>query len=388
MDGVGAGAPVRAALALGAGPYGGGAPSGIQRFVGGMLEAVLQAEPGAVVFTGSRGVLARWPAQSRRVRLPAFSTATSLGNMARMVWHETTLPRALRRMRPGAYFSPVPEGMTRPPVPQVVTVHDVIPLRFPETAPRLARYYRTVLPRILEASAAVVAVSAATAREVREFYGLEDKPVHVVHQGYRSDLFRPVEASRVGAVRARHGLGDYVLSVGEARPYKNLRRLFEAFARVEIPGLDLVVVGSLDRRDPGLAELPARLGIGHRVRFLGRVGDDELAALYAGARAFVFPSLLEGFGIPPLEAMACGCPVVASRAASLPEVCGEAAVYVDPLDVDSIAEGICRTVSDDCLRADLARKGLERAATFSYERAAEEVLEIVRAVASISAGRP
>jgi glycosyltransferase involved in cell wall biosynthesis len=176
-------------------------------------------------------------------------------------------------------------------------------------------------------------------------------------------------------------VGEYLLSVGETRPYKNIPRLLEAFARLDAPGLDLVLVGRHDPRERDLRALAERLGVGGRVRFLGFVPDEQLAALYSGAVAFVFPSLYEGFGIPLLEAMACGCPVVTSDLASMPEVCGEAAVYVDPSDADAIAAGMASVVGDREMSAALARRGLERAARFSYRSAAESILEVLRGCA-------
>jgi glycosyltransferase involved in cell wall biosynthesis len=193
----------------------------------------------------------------------------------------------------------------------------------------------------------------------------------VVHQGYRR-VFRPAAPGDPPPAE------DYVLAVAETRGYKNLRRLVEAFARAAVPGLSLVVAGGAV--DPGLRILAERLGVGGRVRFTGRVSDDELAALYRGARALVFPSLWEGFGLPPLEAMASGCPVAASRAGAVPEVCGNAALYFDPASVEEMADALARAATDDSLRYTLRARGLARAQEFSYERAAERILEIVRGV--------
>jgi glycosyltransferase involved in cell wall biosynthesis len=360
-------------LAVSAGLLGSGGMSGLQRYIEGVLDPLLRAEPHAVVFGGADEASRRWPAQARRVRVPGFARATTRGNLMRALWYQSALPARLRRMGAGAFYAPLPEGMLRPPCPQVVTVHDLIPLRYPASAPRQAHYYRHVLPRILRACRAVVAVSRATADDLREWYGLE-VPIHVVHQGYRSDLFRPARPGEAPAPAAAR-LGDYLLTVAEGRAYKNLDRLVRAFARAELRDVRLVLVGRLGPDAAGLRALPERLGVADRVSFLGAVPDAELAALYRGALGFVFPSLWEGFGIPPLEAMASGCPVAASNAASIPEVCGPAALYFDPERTDDVARAICTLAGDEALRARLARRGLERAREFSFERCAAGVRE-------------
>jgi glycosyltransferase involved in cell wall biosynthesis len=300
----------------------------------------------------------------------------------RLLWHQAILPAALRRERASVFYSTVPDGMLSPPCPQVITIHDVLPLRFPAAAPRLKHYFRYVVPRLIEASSAVIAMSEATRQDIQAFYGVDGSRIHVAYQGYRADIFRPAGEEEVGRIRSRYDLGDYLLSVGENRPYKNINRLLKAFARLRAPGLKLVLVGRQSARGTDLRSLAESLGVGRQVVFLGFVSDAELAAVYSGARAFVFPSLYEGFGIPPLEAMACGCPVVSSGTGSMPEVCGNAAVYVDPLDVEDIARGISELLSDPDLRARLRRRGIERAAGFSYRSTALRILEVVRACAA------
>lgn len=359
------------------------AAGGIQRYTGEILRELLRLDPAVVGLIASEGMAGGDDdARLRRVRPEVMARGSFTGNLLRLAWHQTALPRMLRRMEASAFYSPIPDGMLHPVIPQVVTIHDLIPLRFPSSAPRLHHYFRVVVPRIARASAAVIAMSEATRRDVIRLLGVPGERVHVVHQGYRADLFHPAAAAEVEGVRARYRLGRYLLSVGEGRPYKNIPRLLRAFARVSLPDLQLVLVGRAVPQEVDLPALARALGIAERVRFPGFVADEELAPLYAGAEAFVFPSLYEGFGIPPLEAMACGCPVVCSDRASLPEVCGEAALYVDPEDEQSIAEAIERVVGDEGLRDELRARGLERAKGFSYRRAAERVLEVVRGVAA------
>lgn len=312
------------------------------------------------------------------VRPRMLSQSNFKGNLLRLAWHQLSLPAELRRARTSVLYSPVPEGMLSPPCPQVITIHDVLPLRFPEVYPRLRYYFRHVLPKIIASSSAIIVDSEATAADVRRFYHVTDKPIHVVYPGYNSVLFRPPHALAVERVKKNHQLDQFVLSVGETRPYKNIRRMIEAFAAVKLPELQLAIVGKGSKMDPDLKGLPASLGIADRVRFLGYVPDEDLVALYGGARAFIFPSLYEGFGFPVLEAMASGCPVVASTASSIPEVCGDAAEYIDPFSVASIVEGVRCVVSEPALQISMRQRGLERAMKFSFEDAGRRVLEILQ----------
>jgi glycosyltransferase involved in cell wall biosynthesis len=361
--------------------------AGLSRYTGELTRALLARDPALVAFTASAALRAEYGARVRRAAPAALAEGSLRGNVLRLLWHQFVLPRALKRERADLFYSTGADGMLVPPCPQVVTVHDVIPLRFPEANPRMQHYYRHVLPRVLAASAAVIAVSEATRRDLHRFYRLDDTPVHVVYQGYAAEHFRPCDTPTIEAARERNGLGEYLLAVGEARPYKNMDGLLEAFARARLPRMQLAIAGSLGGARERLLGRARALGIEARVRLLGYVPDAELAALYSGALAFAFPSFYEGFGIPPLEAMACGCPVIAADAASIPEVCGGAAVYADPYDADAFAAAITRVVGDDALRTALRQRGLERARRFSYAAAAERTLEVVRGVAELHAGR-
>lgn len=204
------------------------------------------------------------------------------------------------------------------------------------------------------------------------------KPVYVVYNGVDHNKFRPLEASQIKAVKQKYNLHSYILCLAsEIRPNKNLHRLIEAYGHFGLSDFDLVVVGNLKNLGKQhLAERLIKLQNCNRVHFLGYV-PDELPGLYCGAEVFVFPSLYEGFGMPPLEAMACGCPVVVSNTSSLPEVCGEAAYYVNPYEIESIAEGIRTVVSDSDLKRSLRQKGVERAKMFTWEKTVREILNVI-----------
>lgn len=374
-------------IAIGAASYDESAPSGLNRFTGEITRAMLAERPRLTVYTASRSLHAEAGRGGRLIGNRLVARGSSLGNLSRLAWHQWALRRALRADAVDVFYSPLPEGMLFPVLPQVLTVHDLIPCHYPEASPRFRHYYSSVLPRILRASRAVIAMSESTRSDIERMWRLGDVPVHVVHQGYRAELFRPAATERVQAARAAHGLADgpFLLAVADARPHKNLDGVLDAFAKLRPAELRLAVVGVGD--SAAIRRKAAARGVDDRVRVLGAVPDEELAGLYGGALALVFPSHYEGFGIPPLEAMASGCPVVASRSSSLPEVCGDAAVYVDAGSVESIAAGMASVAADAALRASLRERGLERATRFSYRTAARRIIEVLETVREQAARR-
>lgn len=245
----------------------------------------------------------------------------------------------------------------------VVTVHDLAFLREPEHfTPRGVRFFTRALGRVIAEADAVVVPSVTTAQDCLSV-GIEAERVHVVPHGAPA---WSVTAEDVAAARARHGLPErFVLWVGTREPRKNLTGLLEAFALLEYPGLHLVLVGPTGW---GEAE---RAGTGpwrQRVHHLGRLPAQELPAVYAAATAFAFPSLWEGFGLPVLEAMTVGTPVVTSVGSSMAEICGDAGVLINPLDPAAIAAGLARAIGPE--RAALAAAASARAADFTWAEAA------------------
>ena len=245
------------------------------------------------------------------------------------------------------YYAPL-----RPRTPTVATVHDLAVLRYPDAFPRWTRtYVPKVVPHALRAARRVIAVSAFTAAELERLLGIRPESIAVVPHGI--DTAFTADGPRSD--------GDYVLAVGTLEPRKNLRRTIEAAKRL---GAELRVAGA-----PGWG------GVDVGVHWHGRPGDEELAMLYRGARCVVYPSLYEGFGLPVLEAMACGAPVVTSSGGATEEVAGGAAVLVDPVDVAGIAAGIEEAASR---RDELRARGLERARHFSWDEAARRTQDVYR----------
>jgi glycosyltransferase involved in cell wall biosynthesis len=267
-----------------------------------------------------------------------------------------------------------------PSIPQVIIVHDLIPLLFPRDHLRPQHYFRSFVPLLLRRSRAIVTVSENTKRDIISCYGIEAEKVLVVPDGYDKSRYRM--GIDVEGVKGKHGLTSYLLYLGNLMPHKNLLRLFQAFARIvrEVPHM-LVITGRKDPRFyPALEAEMQVLGLQDRVRFLDYVHADELPSLYAGADIFVFPSLYEGFGLPPLEAMACGTPVIVSNVSSLPEVVGDAALMVDPYDIEGMAKAMYKVLSDVELSEEMRRKGLERAKSFSWEQTAQSILKVCEEV--------
>jgi glycosyltransferase involved in cell wall biosynthesis len=231
----------------------------------------------------------------------------------------------------------------------------------------------------------ILTVSEASKRDILKFFNVSPDKVAVIYNAIDERFLAPADAERMDLVKQRYQLDDpFVLYVGNIKPHKNIERLIDAFGRARARGCDgmrLVIIGDEISKYPGLRQTVHRHKLDKHVRFLGFQPTETLAAFYRLARVFVFPSLYEGFGLPPLEAMACGTPVVTSNVSSLPEIAGGAALLVDPYNVDSIAEGICRAVGDETLRADLVTRGLERARSFSWEQSVRRIHQIYMEVA-------
>ena len=291
------------------------------------------------------------------------------------------LYRLLRRLRADVYHSSYYVMPYLPGVPTVLTFYDLIPILFPEYSTAQARLlFRLATFLALRTASRVIVISRATCRDLLAAYQLSPEKLIVVPLAADPN-FRPVSPSEVEQVRHKYALPkDYVLYLGSNKPHKNLVRLIEAFSRVthHASRAVLAIAGAWDTRYPQSRQRVEALGLGDAVHFVGSVTESDLRALYTGAVAFVFPSLYEGFGLPILEAMACGTPVACSNTSSLPEVAGDAALYFDPTNIESIAHTLDRMLADAELRADLRERGLARASDFSWERTAQETLKVYR----------
>ncbi len=290
------------------------------------------------------------------------------------LWTHLRLSWEMLRRPPDLLFVPAHVLPLIRPRRTVVTVHDLGYLFFPETHPP-ARRLELHLSTAWNARVAtrVIAVSQATKDDLVRHYRIPAERIRVVHHGVEP-RFRPTEDP---AVAARYGLPKgYFLYLGTLQPRKNLERILQAYARLPAGAPPLVLAGAKGWYFERIAAQIAALGLQERVVLPGYVADDDVPALLGGAIALVYPSLYEGFGLPALEAMACGTPVISARSSSLPEVVGEAGLLVDPLNVAELAGALRRLLEDEALREDLSRRGLAQARLFSWERCAREALSV------------
>jgi glycosyltransferase involved in cell wall biosynthesis len=296
------------------------------------------------------------------------------------------IPLALRREDVTLFHAP---HYVLPPLVgrrSVVTIHDCIHLMFPQYLPnRLAfAYAQASIVTASRRATRILTVSESSKRDILRFVDLNPEKIDVIYNGYDERFAVEPREEDVVRVRDRYQLHDeFVLYAGNVKPHKNLERLIEAFHLVRNRGLDhlkLVLMGDEISKYASLRRAVHRHQLHRYVRFLGYLPEETLAVMYRLAGVFAFPSLYEGFGLPPLEAMVSGTPVVTSNVSSMPEVAGDAAVLVNPYDPEAIAEGIYQVLTDDQLRRSLRQRGIARARQFSWEDAARRVREIYQQV--------
>ncbi|HUX75146.1 MAG TPA: glycosyltransferase family 1 protein [Anaerolineae bacterium] len=299
------------------------------------------------------------------------------------LWTHLRLSWEMARRPPDALFVPAHVLPPVHPRASLVTVHDLGYLYFPDAHPWRQRVYLDLSTRWnARVAAHVLADSEATRADLVARYGTPPDKVTVAYPG-RDETLGPVrDPAAIAAVKACYGvIGDYYLYLGTLQPRKNLARLIAAFAGLETEAV-LVLAGKRGWLYADLFAQVRRLGLEGRVLFPGYVADEDKASLLSGALAFVFPSLYEGFGLPVLEAQACGCPVVTSATSSLPEVAGDAALLVDPGDAGAITAGMARVAADPGLRETLIARGHANVRRFSWTACARLVLDAIEACAS------
>jgi alpha-1,3-rhamnosyl/mannosyltransferase len=294
---------------------------------------------------------------------------------------QTALPRLVRRLKVDLLHSTYYIKPYWLPVPSVLTYYDVIGLVFPSALPsaRGRLIFRLASRLALAAAAKVILLSEAARGDVVRYFGVSPSKTAVVYPA-ADPRFAPQPSEAIARIRTKYGLAEqYALYLGITKPHKNVSLLLDAWARVR-PQAQLVLAGPEDTRYPYPRERACSLGLEGDVVFLGGIAEEDLPALYSGAALFAFPSLYEGFGLPVLEAMACGVPVLSSDAASLPEVVGNAGVLLPPTDLDAWAHALEDLLSHPAKLEEMRRRSLARAASFSWEQAARETLAVYREV--------
>jgi glycosyltransferase involved in cell wall biosynthesis len=329
----------------------------------------------------------RFPELSPRFRnVQGVSALAQLGeNFEKLWWEQVGLLRASRRESLDLLHCPYFAPPLLSPIPTVVTIHDVIPLLLPEYGAHAAgRIYTALSATAARRARAVIAVSECSKRDIVRTLGLPAERIHVIGNA-ADESYQPVRDPRLlSAVRERYGLGErFILYVGGFDVRKNVLRLVRAYARVRKQFAEphqLVVAGRFrfagHRLYPDPRKLVRELGLESEVVFTGQIREQDKPPLYSAATVFAFPSLYEGFGMPVLEAMACGAAVVTSNSSALPEVAGDAAVLVDPTDVEAIGKAILALVEDPSRRAVLGEAARARAAHFSWAAVAKQTLAV------------
>ncbi len=308
-------------------------------------------------------------------RSPAYSVSEQL-----------RVPMCLRREGIDLFHAPHYVLPPLTPCKTIVTIHDCIHLRFPQYLPnRLAyAYARTSLWLATHRSNRILTVSAASKRDILKYFHVPPEKIDVIYNAIDERFGEAPDPQEIAHVRERYQLDDrFVLYAGNIKPHKNLERLIEAFFTLRKSGFEqvkLLIIGDEISKYATLRRAVHKYKLHKHVRFFGFVPDKTLAILYRLADVFVFPSLYEGFGLPPLEAMASGTPVITSNVSSLPEVVGDAALLIDPYDPEAIAEAIRRVLSEPALRSDLRERGFRRVREFSWERSVSRVRDIYEEV--------
>ncbi len=299
------------------------------------------------------------------------------------------IPRRLQALKADLYHSPYYLMPYWPNVPTLLTVYDFIPLLYPQyTSWRARLLFRLMHGRAVRVARQITTISTATERDLIRVYPFCAAKTSTIPLAADTN-FCPQPPEIVTALRARHDLPEqYILYVGSNKPHKNLVRLIEAWnlanRKSKIANHKLVIAGVWDARYPYAKERVVALGLGEQVQFLGPVAEADLSALYSGATAFVFPSEYEGFGLPVLEAMACGTPVACAKTSSLVEVAGQAALLFEPTQVMAIAEILKQLINNKDLCDTLKQQGLTQAAKFSWSHVATESLKLYRQISKTS----
>ena len=358
--------------------------AGISWYIQNLLRCLPDADPEIdyTVFLGEK----RYPgAPGLRLRVSSLPTYQPL---ARIFWEQVLQPWTIRRAGLDLLHGMHLVGPVASACPFVVTVHDLSFLFYPQNFRSLKRLYlRTVTRWSVQHAQRVITISENTKRDVMRVYGISPEKVDMIYYGL-DPIFRPLPDEQVAEFRSRRGLPErFLLFVGTLEPRKNVARLVEAYARLPKPRPALMLVGGKGWLYDEIFARVEALDLSGEVIFAGYVPGEDLPWWYNAADLFVYPSVYEGFGLPPLEAMACGTPVVASNASSLPEVVGEAGQLVPPDDTTALTEVLGQVLADAALRESMRQAGLAQAAKFSWPMAAAQTVGTYRHALADGGGR-
>ena len=340
-------------------------PTGLSNYASGIIPYLNKLEP---IFLSAQEI-------SGQNNFLVSDTMTSLsgkkGHFNRLLWTQFSLPQIYEKLKAELIFSPIPEAPLYSKCKYIVTVHDLIPLRFPKYfSPFLYQYFKQYIPRIVNQAEHIICNSQTTANDIVDFFKVSSSKVSPILLGYDSQKFRLIK--NLPPVHTK-----YFLYIGRYDNHKNLDRLVDAFASLKTD-VELWFAGSVCGNQTALNTKVKELNITPRVKFLNYVTDNQLPILISQAICLVFPSLWEGFGLPIIEAMACGTPVITSNCSSLKEVAGDAALLINPYNTSELADNMAQVLNNSNLAQSLTQKGLERVKEFSWKKTGTQTVEVLK----------
>lgn len=366
--------------------------AGVSRYVSNLIRnlALIDRQNRYLLFFDLEGFAAVGQDNFRQrvIRIsPCLGKGSLRQKIESVLWVNFLLPYALLKEKVEVLHSPnsVSPLLTRPGCKTVITVNDMLPFVFPQLHPgTYSNFIRMSLPPAMAKADKIITYSQAVKKDIQNICHIPEEKIEVIYLGLEPRHKIITDLDRIEAVKCKYGLPDrFVLFIGTLEPRKNVTRLIIAFSKSkEIRATHkLVLAGQEGWLSESIFETVRNSGLAGDVIFTGYIQEDDLPSLYNAADLFVFPTLYEGFGLPLLEAMACGIPIVASNTSSIPEIVGDAALLVDPYSVEDIARGMERALLDSNLRAMLVQKGLERVKQFSWQTTSEKTLKVYQQVA-------
>jgi glycosyltransferase involved in cell wall biosynthesis len=347
------------------------------------LTKIISNNDELVIYTSNPEILKK-NKNIKMKRVPQ-STQPKYGKHAaikRFIWSQYTLLKDLKKEKVDILYSPTQHGLLFYNI-QIITIHDLLPIYFnyKKSLQRKLQnlYYRYLLPIVLKKVGKVITVSESTKKDIIKYYNVKAENIVRVYNGINTNYLNYKE-NAVDYIFQKYKVKNYLLSIGASYPYKNYDTLIKALKLIYAKDIKLVIAGGKNDYRNYLKLLSSNLGLSDKVIFIDYIPQEDLPYLYSAAQCLVYPSLYEGFGLPPLEAMACGCPVITSNTSSLPEVVGNAGIMVDPYDVNEIAKAIDLILFNENLRNEMIEKGLKQAKKFSWKKTAEEIYEVIKEI--------
>jgi glycosyltransferase involved in cell wall biosynthesis len=336
------------------------------------LSILINDKDSIIVYTSVPSIFDGYPVTVKKVSSVVQPQNGKLGGLMRFLWSQFIFPLRLKKDKIDILYSTTHHGLIINFTKQIITIHDILPLKYPYQYKLQYYYFKFILPMLAKRSKKIITVSNNTKKDLVSYYHISDKMIDVIYNSFDKEHF-----SKVSSNEYKEKFGDYLLFVGASYPHKNLERAIKGFISSGIDSkYKLIVVGGRENYKNWVKQQFSKQQL-KNVYFIDYVNYEKLPILYSNAKALIYPSLYEGFGIPPLEAMASGCPVIASNTSSIPEVCQDAAFYFNPEDISEISNAIRTVLNNDNLKEELIQKGFKRVNQFSWRESAKKLLEII-----------